>query len=65
MTTKYRPSTDQVEVEEYFEDKNYDELVSKEQEVKNEEFIKVEEVNPPKKLSYKGRNGGSLRFDRL
>ena len=66
VPTKHRPSTD--EVEEYFEDKNYDEIITKDEveEIKeSEDYLKNEEVNPPKRLTYKDRNGGSFRINRI
>jgi len=66
VPTNYRPSTD--EVEEYFEDKNYDEIITKdevEEEKESEDYFKVEEVIPPKRLTYEGRNGGNLRINRF
>ena len=66
VPTNYRPSTD--EVEEYFEDKNYDEIITKdevEEEKESEDYFKVEEVIPPKRLKYEGRNGGNLRINRF
>jgi len=66
VPTNYRPSTD--EVEEYFEDKNYDEIITKdevEEEKESEDYLKVEEVIPPKRLKYEGRNGGNLRINRF
>lgn len=66
VPTNYRPSTD--EVEEYFEDKNYDEIITKNkvEEIKeSEDYFKVEEVIPPKRLTYEGRNGGNLRINRF
>jgi Skp family chaperone for outer membrane proteins len=59
VPTKYRPSTD--EVEEYFEDKNYDEIIKKDQ-VK-EEIDQT--INQPKRLTYANRNGGSFRINRF
>jgi len=66
VPTNHRPSTD--EVEEYFEDKNYDEIITKdevEEEKESEDYLKVEEVIPPKRLKYEGRNGGNLRINRF
>ena len=66
VPTNHRPSTD--EVEEYFEDKNYDEIITKdevEEEKESEDYFKVEEVIPPKRLTYEGRNGGNLRINRF
>jgi hypothetical protein len=57
--TKHRLTTDQVE--EYFEDKNYDEIITKD-EVEEE---KDQTINEPKRLSYVNRNGGSFRINRI
>jgi hypothetical protein len=59
VPTNHRPSTD--EVEEYFEDKNYDEIITKD-EVEEE---KDQTINEPKRLSYVNRNGGSFRINRI
>jgi hypothetical protein len=57
VPTKYRPSTDKVE--EYFEDKNYDEILEKNK-IKEDQTI-----NQPKRLTYVNRNGGSFRINRI
>jgi hypothetical protein len=57
--TKHRLTTDQVE--EYFEDKNYDEIITKD-EVEEE---KDQTINETKRLSYVNRNGGSFRINRI
>jgi len=57
VPTKYRPSTD--EVEEYFEDKNYDEIIKK------DEVEEDQTINQPKRLTYVNRNGGSFRINRI
>jgi hypothetical protein len=59
VPTNHRPSTD--DVEEYFEDKNYDEIITKD-EVEEE---KDQTINEPKRLSYVNRNGGSFRINRI
>jgi len=59
VPTNYRPSTD--EVEEYFEDKNYEDLIQK---IEVEPEIK-QTINQPKRLTYANRNGGSFRISRI
>ena len=59
VTTNHQPSDDQVK--EYFEDKNYDEIIKKD-EVEEE---KDQTINEPKRLSYVNRNGGSFRINRI
>jgi hypothetical protein len=56
--TNYRPSSDQVDIEEYFEREDYNELLNKDDNNQN--------ITPqPKRLSYNNRNGGSFRINRI
>jgi hypothetical protein len=57
VPTNHRPSTDQVE--EYFENKNYDEIIKK------DEVEEDQTINQPKRLTYVNRNGGSFRINRI
>jgi hypothetical protein len=54
----HRPSTDQVD--EYFENKNYDEIIKKEN-IEEE----IQTINQPKRLTYANRNGRTFRINRI
>ena len=61
---KNRPSTDQVDIEEYFEREDYNELINQSDMVENDEKIN-EVTHQPKRLTYANRNKGSFRINRF
>ena len=66
VPTKYRPSTDEVNIEEYFERDNYDDLIANND--KNKEINTQTNQVPtaePKRLSYSNRNASTFRINRI